>query len=64
VAAAIDPGVLHTQAMHVDIELPGELTRGRTVADISGFHGKPKNVQVGVGIDRERFLAILMEGFG
>ena len=60
VAACIDPDVITTQAMHVDIELRGELTRGRTVCDSSGLHGGAPNVDVGVEIDRDRFLALMM----
>jgi inosine-uridine nucleoside N-ribohydrolase len=62
VAAVIEPGILQTKPMHVDIELRGELTRGRTVADITGYQKKTPNVDVGVGIDRERFMQILFEG--
>jgi inosine-uridine nucleoside N-ribohydrolase len=60
VAACIDPDVITTQAMHVDIELYGELTRGRTVCDSSGLHGRAPNVDVGMEIDRDRFLALMM----
>lgn len=62
VAAALEPGILTTTPMHVDIELGGTLTRGRTVADISSHHHRPANVDVGVGIDRERFMQMLFEG--
>lgn len=62
VAALVEPGLLRTQPMHVDIELRGEHTRGRTVADVSGWHHQPPNVEVGIGIDRERFVEILCEG--
>jgi len=31
-AAVIEPEILQIQPMHVDIELTGSLTRGRTVA--------------------------------
>ena len=64
VASVIDPGLTRTQAMHVAIELTGRHTRGRTVADISGRHAGslPPNVDVGVHIDRQQFLKILMEG--
>ena len=64
VAAVIEPGILQMQAMHVDIELTGKFTRGRTVADISGYHQQPANVEVGVRIDRARFMKILTEGLG
>jgi ribosylpyrimidine nucleosidase len=62
VAAVVEPGLLRTAAMHVDIELRGELTRGRTVADISGWQRRTPNLEVGVGIDRDRFVQILMDG--
>ena len=62
VAAVVDPQILETRSAHVDIELQGELTRGRTVADMVGYHSNETNVDVGVKIDRERFMQILFEG--
>lgn len=62
VAAVIEPAILETKAMRVDIELRGQFTYGRTVADISGHHGQTSNVDVGVGIDGERLRQILTEG--
>jgi len=62
VAAVVEPGILQTRAMRVEIELGGQHTRGRTVADISGWQKKTTNADVGVGIHRERFIEILMEG--
>ena len=62
VAAVIEPNILDTKPMHVDIELNGKYTRGRTVADVHGRTGLPKNVEVGVDFNRERFLEILAEG--
>jgi len=64
VAAIINPLMLETEAMHVDVELRGELTRGRTVADISGYQKNSPNVDVGVNIDRQRFMQILFDGLG
>lgn len=62
VAEVIEPGLAKTKPMHVAIELRGEHTRGRTVADISGHHMKPANIDVGIAMDRKRFLEILKEG--
>jgi|YNPNPStandDraft_1061719.scaffolds.fasta_scaffold00126_3 ribosylpyrimidine nucleosidase len=62
VAAAIDPTLVKTRPMHVWIELYGQWTRGRTVADVSGYQRKPANVDVGVSIDRERFYQVLYDG--
>jgi len=60
---AMEPSVIKIRPMHVAIELTGTHTRGRTVADISGAHFKsmPPNVDVGVGIDHERFMQLLEE---
>ena len=72
----IDPTFVTTQAMHVDIETRGELTRGETVAnrqnssDHRVFHGDhyvidniekvEPNVQVAVEVDSERFIRLFM----
>ena len=61
VAAIIDPYCIQIEPMRVDVELRGEHTRGRTVADISSRHFPTPNVDVAVNIDRARFLEILFE---
>jgi inosine-uridine nucleoside N-ribohydrolase len=61
IAAVAEPEILETRPMHVAIELNGKHTRGRTVADISGHHALPPNVDVGTAIRQERFLQILFE---
>jgi inosine-uridine nucleoside N-ribohydrolase len=61
-AAVIDPALVVTRPMAVEIELQGKLTRGRTVADISMRRHQKPNVDVGVSIDRARFLKILEDG--
>lgn len=45
----------------VAVELTGALTRGRTVVDRRGVTGHPANVDVGVAIDRDRFVVLLGE---
>lgn len=60
VAAVIDPSLIHTQPMHVEIELRGEHTAGRTVCDVYGVTGQPANAEVAVGIDVERFWNLLI----
>ncbi len=62
VAAVIAPEILTTKAMWVDIELHGTLTRGRTVADISGKRGWKTNVEVGVDMNREQFVGLVYDG--
>lgn len=64
IAAVIQPDILQTKLAYCDIEVIGELTRGRTVCDF-GYARRDleANVDVGVGIDQERFVAILDEAF-
>ncbi len=65
VVAVIEPDILQTQPAHCAIELIGELTRGRTVCDFNyARRGTTANVEVGVGLDRDRFRAIVLEAFG
>lgn len=61
VAAVIDPTLLRTKPMHVDIELRGEHTAGRTVCDVYGITGEPPNAEVGLELDVPRFWDLLIE---
>lgn len=60
VAAVIDPAVVVTESMHVDVETRGELTLGRTVCDTRRRSRGQPNVAVGLELDRSRFLEILI----
>jgi purine nucleosidase/pyrimidine-specific ribonucleoside hydrolase len=64
VAAVLEPGLLKTQPMRVDIERGSDLTRGETVCDIHGVTGRAPNVEVGVELDREGFFRMLYEALG
>ena len=55
------PGLVETRRYRVDVETRGELTRGRTVVDVEGVSGLPPNADVGVSIDRERFIELLFD---
>jgi pyrimidine-specific ribonucleoside hydrolase len=55
------PGLVTTELLRVDVETAGELTRGRTVADREGLLGRARNVEVGLDIDRARFVDALVE---
>ncbi len=61
VAELIRPGLITTQPMYVEVETSSPLTLGRTVCDIWGVTGRPANVNVGVDIDRQGFIEILMD---
>lgn len=59
VAQVIDDGIVETERMRVDVETRGEFTDGRTVCDVVGVVDRPANADVGVGLDRDRFLDLL-----
>jgi pyrimidine-specific ribonucleoside hydrolase len=61
VAHVLGLGIVHTEPYRVEVETLSELTRGRTVVDLHGLSGQPPNVDVGVGIDRERFLGLVRD---
>lgn len=62
VAVVINPLVVTTQPMEVNIELHGQFTRGRTVTDSNSFHKQHQNANVGIKADRGLFLEILKNG--
>jgi len=59
VAAVLEPGLLKTRPMRVDIECESALTRGETVCDFYGVTGREPNAEVGVDLDREGFFNLL-----
>jgi purine nucleosidase len=64
VAAALDPALIRTEAVPVDVELGGTLTTGETVTDWRRVWGKPANVDVAVEADAEEFLRRFVERVG
>ena len=56
----IDPTMFKSDKMNVDVETQGELTRGETVCDYYTLTDKPKNTEVLLGIDREKFIDLIM----
>jgi purine nucleosidase len=63
-AAALDPTLIRTEAVAVDVELQGTLTTGETVTDWRRAWGRPPNVDVAVAADGERFLERFIERVG
>ena len=59
VAAVLQPGLLSTRPMRVEVECGSDLTRGETVCDFYGVTGKPSNTEVGVELGREDFFDLL-----
>jgi purine nucleosidase len=64
VAAAIDPSLIRTEALAVDIELGGRLTTGETVTDWRRVWGREPNIDVAVEADAQEFLARFVERVG
>lgn len=63
-AAALDPGLITTEPLYVDVETRGELTSGMTVADRRGLTGKPPNLDVAATAAIDAFLERLVERVG
>jgi len=63
-AAALDPSLVRTEALAVDVELDGTLTAGETVTDWRRVWGRSPNVDVAVEADAEEFLRRFVERVG
>ena len=63
-AAALDPTLVRTEPLTVDVELGGRLTTGETVTDWRRVWGRPPNVDVAVEADAGRFMARFVERVG
>jgi inosine-uridine nucleoside N-ribohydrolase len=61
VAHVLAPGLVETKHRNVEIELESELCRGRTVVDLWRRTVREPNAHVGVDIDSERFLGLLLD---
>jgi pyrimidine-specific ribonucleoside hydrolase len=59
VAHLVRPEVITTRRMNVEIETAGELTRGRTVADVYGISGRRPNVEVALEVNQPLFKEML-----
>ena len=64
VAAALDPTLVRTVALAVDVELGGTLTTGETVTDWRRVWGRPPNLDVAVAADADRFVEQFIERVG
>lgn len=61
IAHLIDPTLVTALPMNVQIETESPLCIGRTVADRWSVTGLPPNALVGLDIDRDRFVTMLLE---
>jgi pyrimidine-specific ribonucleoside hydrolase len=60
VAWLLEPSLVEGQRLRVDIDCSDGPSRGRTIADPEGLTGRPANVEVGLSIDRERLMGMLV----
>ena len=63
-AHAFHPGLVRTERVNVEVELESELCRGRTVVDLWHRTERPPNADVGVEVDGDAFLELLLERIG
>ncbi|MGZ6266170.1 MAG: nucleoside hydrolase, partial [Candidatus Limnocylindrales bacterium] len=63
-AAALDPSLVKTEPLTVDVELNGRLTTGETVADWRRVWGRPPNLDVAVEADVALFFERFIERVG
>ena len=60
VAHVIDPSLVTTRPANVVVETRSEFCDGRTVVDLRGVTGREPNADVGVDVDADRFLQLLV----
>lgn len=63
-AAALDPALVRTEALTVDVELGGTLTTGETVTDWRRIWKRPPNLDVAVEADAQAFLERFVDRVG
>jgi len=64
VCSIIDPTIVTTHHIPVDVEVDAELSVGRTVCDFRFRGHKPANVEFAMDADEPRFVAMLLEILG
>ena len=64
VAEVIDPSLVTTERCNVSVETQSLYCDGRTVVDRLHVTGRPENSLVGVDVEADRFLELLVERIG
>ena len=64
VAWLVEPDLVASTPLRVDVETAGVQTRGRTVADPEALSGRPVNAEVGRSIDRQRLIDMVVDAVG
>jgi inosine-uridine nucleoside N-ribohydrolase len=60
VAWLIDPSIVPTRHMRVDIETSAEFSYGRTICDVYGVTGRTPNADVAVDLEVDRFWDLMI----
>jgi inosine-uridine nucleoside N-ribohydrolase len=64
VGAALDPSLVGYEALHVEVECDGRITRGMSVADrrpLRSHRKRPPNCRVARSVDAPRFLDLFLD---
>jgi len=61
VAWLVAPELIEAQSLRIDVETGTGPARGRTIADREGLTGRPPNAEVGLRIDREGLMDLLVD---
>lgn len=61
IAHLIKPEVIKTRNVNVEIETEGDLTRGRTVADVYGISNRTANTDVALEVNNSLFKKMLVQ---
>lgn len=64
IGVVIDPSLVSSEPMHVEVEVKGEFTEGMTLADRRSIHAVLKespNAEVCLNVDASRFLSFFLE---
>jgi inosine-uridine nucleoside N-ribohydrolase len=64
VCAIIDPTILSTMFIPVDVEVQSDLSVGRTICDFRPVTTKPANVHFAMDADEPKFVRMLMDVLG
>jgi inosine-uridine nucleoside N-ribohydrolase len=59
VAHVIDPTLVTTARVNIEVETASRFCDGRTVVDLRAVTGRPANGHVGIDVDADRFLELL-----
>jgi inosine-uridine nucleoside N-ribohydrolase len=63
VAFLVEPAILTTRRLFVDVEVQGDVTVGETVVDVAARSGREPNMAVAFDADEQAFVRMLLETF-